>query len=158
MQGKKKITPRLFVNFNIADLIPEDNFYRVLKNKLDLGFIYKQTKTCYSHTGKPSLDPVVFFKILLVGYLENLCSDRALERMVDMRIDLKYFIDYDIDERAPDHSTICKTRKRIPLEIFESVFNHILGLCVEAGLVGGKTQSFDTAYINANASLNKMAR
>jgi IS5 family transposase len=138
-----------------------------LKGKLDLRFIYKLTKDCYSHTGKPSLDPVVFFKLVIVGYLENICSDRALERMVDMRIDLKYFLDYDLDERAPDHSTICKTRQRIGVEIFEAVFNHILGLCaclpkprrrqVEAGLVSGKTQSFDTAYVNANASLDRMA-
>jgi transposase len=156
MQGKKKFTPRLFVNFNIADLIPADNFYRVLKDKLDLRFIYKLTKDCYSHTGKPSLDPVVFFKTVISGYLENICSDRALERMIDMRIDLKYFMNYDIDERAPDHSTICKTRQRIPVEVFESVFNHVLQLCVESGLVSGKTQSFDTAYINANASLDRM--
>ncbi len=104
--------------------------------------------------GRPSLDPAVFFKIVLVGYLENLCSDRALERMINMRFDLRFFIDYDIDENVPDHSTICKTRQRIPAEVFDDVFNHILALYIQNGLVDGKIQAIDSAYINANASID----
>ena len=156
MQGKKYFSPKLFVNFRLPDQIPDDNFYKVLKDRLDLCFVYKSTKEVYSHTGRPSLDPVVFFKVLLVGYLENICSDRALERLFQLRLDLLYFIDHDIGESVPDHSTICKTRKRIPKSVFEEVFNHILKLCVEANLVSGKIQSIDSAYINANASLDKM--
>jgi len=156
MQGHKKFTPKLFFNFCLPDHIPEDNFYKVLKKELDLSFIYKSTKGLYSHTGKPSIDPVVFFKCLLIGYLENICSDRALERAIKLRLDLLYFIDHDIGEAPPDHSTICKTRKRMPTEIFEEVFNHILKLCVQSGLVKGSIQSIDTAYINANASIDKM--
>jgi transposase len=156
MQGKKKNPPKLFYNFSLEEYIPADNFYRILKEHLDLSFVYKETKTYYSHTGRPSLDPVVFFKCMLAGYLENICSDRALERMVQMRLDLKYFIGHDLDDPAPDHSTFCKTRKRLPVEVFEKVFNSILMKCVEAGMVQGKTQSFDTAYINANASLDRM--
>ena len=157
MLGKKKYEPKLFVNFYLPDVIPSENFYKILKSKLDLGFVYKLTKEVYSHTGKPSIDPVVFFKMLLVGYLENVCSDRALERLFQLRLDLLYFIDHDVMERVPDHSTICKTRKRIPTEVFDAVFNHILGMCVKSGMVGGKIQSIDTAYINANASLDRMA-
>jgi len=156
MQGSKKFTPKLFLNFRLPDHIPDDNFYKVLKNHLNLNFIYQKTKEVYSHTGRPSLDPVVFFKCLLIGYFENICSDRALERIISLRLDLLYFIDHDIGERPPDHSTICKTRKRIPVEVFEEVFNHILYLCIEAGLVKGKIQSIDSAYINANAGLDKM--
>ena len=69
-----------------------------------------------------------------------------------MRIDLLYFIDHDLEERVPDHSTLCKTRQLIPVEIFQKVFDHILGLCVHSGMVNGKIQAIDTAYINANAS------
>ncbi len=157
MQGKKNFTPKLFVNFRLPDHIPDDNFYKVLKDKLDLRFVYKSTELVYSKTGRPSLDPVVFFKMLLVGYLENICSDRALERVFQLRLDLLYFIDHDLEDPVPDHSTICKARKRIPKEVFEEVFNHILKLCVSSGLVGGKIQSIDSAYINANASLDRMA-
>jgi len=114
MQGKKKNPPKLFYNFSLEEYIPKDNFYRILRKNLDLHFIYKETEQYYSHTGRPGLDSVVFFKCLLIGYLENICSDRALERMLQMRLDLKYLIGYDLDEPAPDHSTICKTRQRIP--------------------------------------------
>ncbi len=123
MQGHKKFTPKLFLNFCLPDHIPDDNFYKVLKEHSDLSFVYKSTKELYSHTGKPSIDPVVFFKCLLIGYLENICFDRALERAIKLRLDLLYFIDHDIGESPPDHSTICKTRKRIPTEVFEEVFN-----------------------------------
>lgn len=95
--------------------------------------------------------------MLLVGYLENICTDRALERLFQLRLDLLYFIDHDIGDRVPDHSTICKTRKRIPKEVFDKVFDHILKLCIDAGLVGGHTQSIDSAYIDANASIDRMA-
>jgi transposase len=155
-QGKKSFQPKMFFNFYLPDQIPDDNFYKVLKKHLDLRFIYSETKDIYSHTGRPSLDPVVFFKCLLIGYLENICSDRALEKAIQLRLDLLYFIDHDIGEAPPDHSTICKTRKRIPTDVFEKVFNHVLGLCISAGLVKGDIQSIDTAYINANASLDKM--
>lgn len=156
MQGNKKFRPKLFTNFRLDQFVPNDNFYKILKYKLDLSFIYTSTKKVYSHTGRPGLDPVVFFKMLLVGYIENCPTDRGLERLFQMRMDLRYFIDHDVDETIPDHSTICKTRKRIPQEIFTEVFNHILGLCVKAGMVGGDTQSIDSAYIDANASIDNM--
>ena len=156
MQGSKDFSPKMFINFCLADHIPQDNFYRVLKGLLDLRFIRKKTQFLYSKTGRPSIDPVVFFKCLLIGYFENICSDRALERQINMRLDLRFFIDHDIDEQIPDHSSFCRIRKRIPLELFEDVFNHILKLCIDNGLVQGKVQSIDSAFINANASLDRM--
>lgn len=156
MQGKKNFKPRLFANFRLDEFVPDNNFYKILKSELDLDFIYKSTKSVYSHTGRPGLDPVVFFKMILAGYLENCPTDRGLERLFQMRMDLRYFIDHDIDESIPDHSTICKTRKRIPQEIFSEVFQHILSLCVQQGMVDGTTQSIDSAYIDANASLDNM--
>ena len=156
MQGKKNFTPKLFVNFRLDEAVPDDNFYKILKKNLDLNFIYKETESVYSHTGRPGLDPVVFFKMLLVGYFENVCTDRALERLFKLRLDLLFFIDHDLGDPVPDHSTICKTRKRIPREVFDKVFTHILKMCVDAGLVSGNTQSIDSAYINANASLDRM--
>ena len=94
--------------------------------------------------------------MLLVGYLENICTDRKLEREFQNRLDLRFFIDHDLDEKILDHSTICKTRKRIPHEVFDKVFDHILKMCVDAGMVQGTTQSIDSAYINANASLDNL--
>jgi len=156
MQGMKKLQFKVFYDFNLGDFIDENNFYRVLDNHLDLSFVYELTKPYYSHTGQPGLDPVVFFKCLLIAYLENIAFDRALERQINMRMDLRYFLHYDIDEKVPDHSTLCKTRKRIPTHVFEEVFNYILKECVKSGLVKGDIQSIDSAYINANASLDRM--
>ena len=97
MQGSKNFQAKMFINFRLDEHIPNDNFYRILKGLLDLSFIKKKTQFCYaSKMGRPSVDPVVFFIIVLCGYLENICSDRALERMIDMRLDLRFFIDYDI--------------------------------------------------------------
>ena len=66
--GLQKFTPKLFVNFRLDEAVPDDNFYKILKKNLDLNFIYEETKSVYSHTGRPGIDPVVFFKMLLVGY------------------------------------------------------------------------------------------
>ncbi len=74
MEGKRKYNPKLFVSFSLDEQIPADNYYRLLKQKLDLNFVYKETEPVCAHTDRPGIDPVVFFKILLVGYLENFLS------------------------------------------------------------------------------------
>lgn len=76
MQGKKKFTPKLFYQVSLEDLVPEDNFYRKLQTVLDLRFLYKKTEKYYGSEGQESIDPVVFFKFCLVGYLNNIISDK----------------------------------------------------------------------------------
>ncbi len=76
MQGKKHLSEKLFLSFQLSQRVPADNFYRRLKDQLDLQFVYKSTKKYYGTEGQQSIDPVVFFKLILVGYLENLNSDR----------------------------------------------------------------------------------
>ena len=78
MQGKKQYAEKLFTTFQLSDHIPADNFYRRLKEGLDLGWLYKSTRKYYGSEGQASIDPVVFFKLILVGYLENLNSDRRI--------------------------------------------------------------------------------
>ena len=80
MQGRKKFTPQLFYDLSLDGLVPEDNFYRRVNQELDLHFLYKSTSKYYGSEGQQSIDPVVFFKLLLVGYLNNINSDRALMR------------------------------------------------------------------------------
>ena len=72
MQGKKNYHEKLFNNFQLSERVPEDNFYRRLKSELDLRFLYPLTDCYYGKEGQKSIDPVVFFKLILVGYLENL--------------------------------------------------------------------------------------
>jgi len=110
----------------------------------------------YGRKGLKSIDPTVFFRLMLIGYLENIISDRQLIEHVGMRMDLLLFIDYDIDEPLPWHSTISRTRNLLPNAIFEEAFEMVLEMCVESGLVAGHTQAVDSADIKANASLDSL--
>jgi len=146
----------LFNSFSLADHIPEDNFYRRLKQVLDLDFLYKETEDYYGSCGRKGLDPTVFMKLCLVGYLENIISDRHLVRHSAMRLDILFFIDYDIDEQLPWHSTISRTRELLPGIVFQQLFEKVLSLCVNKGMVGGKNQAIDSAPVKANASMESL--
>lgn len=156
MQGKKQYQEKLFLSFQLSDRVPETNFYRKLKKILDLSFLYKVTEDYYGKEGQKSIDPIVFFKICLVGYLENIISDRKLVDFSSMRLDVLFFIGYDIDEELPWHSTISRTRQVFPESVFEQVFNKILQMCVEKGMVSGKIQTIDSAPVKANASMDSL--
>lgn len=156
MQGKKVYEEKLFTNFQLSHRIPENNFYRRLKDALCLKFLYKETKQYYGDCGQKSIDPIVFFKLCLIGYLENITSDRKLIEQCGLRLDILYFLDYDVDEELPWHSTISRTRQLFPESIFEQVFNKVLKLCIEKGMVSGHTQVVDSALIKANASMSSM--
>jgi len=156
MQGKKDYQEKLFASFQLSERIPKDNFYRRLKGALDLDFLYPLTRGHYGNSGQKSIDPVVFFKLCLVGYLENIISDRHLIAHCSMRLDILYFIGYDIDEELPRHSTISRTRQLFPEAVFEEVFPKVLALCVEKGMVIGHTQAIDSAPVKANASMDTL--
>ncbi|MEX0273636.1 MAG: transposase, partial [Flavobacteriaceae bacterium] len=156
MQGKKDYQEKLFTDFRLSDCVPEGNFYRRLKGALDLDFLYRSTKGFYGSSGQKSIDPVVFFKLCLVGYLENIVSDRRLIAHCGMRLDILYFLGYGIDEELPWHSTISRTRQLFPEDVFEEVFTKVFSLCVESGLVSGHTQVMDSAPVKANASMGSL--
>ena len=119
MQGKKHISEKLFFSFQLSDRVPVDNFYRCLKQELDIRVFYKSTAGYYGSEGQQSIDPVVFLKLLLVGYIENLNSDRKIIAHSKMRLDILYFPGYDIDEELPWHSTISRTRQLYGEEVFK---------------------------------------
>lgn len=156
MQGKKIQQERLFINFQLSEYIPADNFYRQLGQILDLRFLYKSTADYYGSEGQKSIDPVVFMKLMLVGYLENLTSDRRIIRTSRMRMDILFFLGYDLDEEFPWHSTLSRTRKLYGEDQFVALFKQVLKLCVDHGLMCGKRQAVDSALIRANASMSKM--
>ncbi|MGI4899774.1 MAG: transposase [Janthinobacterium lividum] len=139
MQGRKDYTEKLFMSFQLSNHVPKENFYRRLSETLDLSFLYKDTKELYGKTGNPSTRPVVFFKLLLIGYLENITSDRKLVEHCAMRMDVLYFLGFNIDEELPWHSTISRTRQLYPIALFETLFNKVFTLSVGAGMVLGHT-------------------
>jgi len=129
MQGKKQYQEKLFTNFQLSDRVPADNMYRKLKEILDLNFLYTATAKYYGKEGQKSIDPIVFFKLILVGYLENQPSDRRIVHMASMRLDILYFIGYDIDEELPWHSTLSRTRQLYDEDVFNQLFKQVLKQC-----------------------------
>jgi transposase len=156
MQGKKQYTEQLFKSFQLSERIPEDNFYRRLKDLLNLQWLYKETKKYYGSEGQQSIDPIVFFKLILIGYLENLGSDRRIINTVGMRMDMLYFIGYDIDESLPWHSTLSRTRQLYGESLFKQLFKQVLKECIEKGMVAGRRQAMDSAPVKANASMDSL--
>lgn len=158
MQGIKQRTSKLFYQFSLQEHVSADHPLRRIDQELDLRFLYKQTRGYYGSEGQKSIDPVVFFKICLVGYFQNITSDRALLRYCNDSLSARWFIGYDIDQPLPVHSTLSRTRALFSEQIYEQVFIRILGLCVDAGLVEGARQVVDSALVKANAHIGSMQR
>ena len=156
MQGKKNYSEKLFKQFQLSDRVPADNFYRRLKEMLELRWVYKATKNYYGTEGQQSIDPVVFFKLMLIGYLENLGSDRRIINTVSLRLDMLFFVGYDIDEPLPWHSTLSRTRQLYGEELFKDFFKQVLKQCIDKGMVAGRRQVMDSVAVKANASMDSL--
>lgn len=156
MQGKKDFTPKLFHSIDLQGLVPENNFYRRLNKALDLHWLYKATVKYYGTEGQESIDPVVFFKICLIGYLNGIHSDRRLIDYCRDSLSIRLFLGYDIDEELPWHSTISRTRHLYSEEEFRELFEKVFSLCAGSGMVSGKTQAIDGALLKANASKDSL--
>lgn len=156
MQGKKSYQEKLFIQFRLSDYVPADNIYRRLKDILKLKFLYQATAAYYGKEGQKSIDPMVFMKLMLVGYIENITSDRGIIAISSMRMDIFYFLGYDLGESLPCHSTLSRTRNLYGEEQFVALFKQILKLCIDEGLISGKRQAVDSALIKANASKSSM--
>ena len=158
-QGKKPVAaPSLFIPSGEPYAhIPQRHFYEQLETLIDLTFVRELTASLYAEKlGRPSLDPVVFFKCMLVAFFENIVADRALEfRLADSLVIRKY-LGYGLDERTPDESTLRKTRQRLPEETFRLVFMRVLAQCAQRGLVSGRALGMDSTTVDANASMDSL--
>ena len=152
----KQFPDRVVLRFRLLERVPRHNLYRQLAELLDWEFLYQQTQGLYRHTDQPSLDPVVFFKLVLVGRLENLVSDRRLVEHCALRLDILYFLGYEINEDLPWHSTISRTHQLYPAAVFEHLFDQVFAHCLAAGLVVGQTHAIDSAPVKANAPLDSL--
>ena len=156
MQGQKHFHDKVSTHFRLSERVPKHHFYRRLRDLLDWEFLRLQTRPVYSHTGQPSLDPVVFLKLVLVGCLENSASDRRLIEQCALRLDILTFLGDEVDEDLPWHSTISRTRQLYPAAVFEHLFDQVFRQCVRVGLVAGDTQVVDSAPVKAAASLDRL--
>src|SRR3954469_23221034 len=145
-------------NISLEELVPKDNFYRRLEGTLDLSFVRELVAERYAaSSGRPSVDPLVFFRLQLVMFFEDICSERQLMKVAADRLSIRWFLGYDLNEALPDHSSLTKIRKHYGLEIFRRFFEEIVELCVEAGFVWGEELYFDSTKVQANAAVDSLA-
>jgi transposase len=156
MMGIKARVFHPMVNVTLDDLVPQDHFYRHVERSLDLSFVRGLVRHLYAATGRPSIDPVVFFKLHLVMFFEGMRSERQLERVGADRLSVRWYLGYDFDEPLPDHSSMTRIRDRFGIEIFRQFFEQIVDWCQQEGLVWGKELYADATLVEADADRDKM--
>ncbi|MBC7829932.1 MAG: IS1182 family transposase [Chitinophagaceae bacterium] len=146
----------MLYTITLEQLVPKDNYYRRLQSVLDLRWLYKATTSYYGTEGQESIDPVVFFKMCLIGYINNITSDRKLVEYCADSLGIRLFLGYDIDEPLPWHSTISRSRQLYGEEVFKQLFEQVFEKCIQSGMVAGHTQALDGAFLKANASKDSL--
>src|SRR5215207_1330276 len=144
------------VTVSLEELVPTHHFYRHLDAALDLAFVREWVADCYAERGRPSIDPVIFFKLQLIMFFEDLRSERRLIETASLHLAHRWYLGYGLDEPLPDHSSLTRIRQRLGLAIFQRFFEHVVDLCRQAGLVWGRELFFDATKIRANAALNSV--
>lgn len=156
MMGTKERAFAKLTAVSLEELVPQDHFYRHLEQKLDLSFVREFVQEAYANQGRPSIDPVVFFKLQLVMFCENIRSERQLVRQAADRISVRWYLGYDLDEPLPDHSSLSRIRARYGLDVFRRFFDAIVEQCRQAHLVWGKELYIDSTQVNANAAMDSL--
>ncbi len=131
MMGSKE---RRFVpleRITLEQLVPQDHFYRQVERTLDLSFVRELVAPFYAAGGRPSVDPVVFFKLQLVMFFERIHFERQLMRDAADRLSVRWYLGYDLDEALPDHSSLTKIRERYGLETFRRFFDAIVAISAQ---------------------------
>jgi transposase len=157
MQGdKQQEQDDLFYYGTLDGLVPQDDPYRRLDGLLDLDWLRRDTRSLYAYGGRPSIDPIVIAKLLLIAYLQGITSERELMRQVQVNLAYRRFLHYSLSARLPDHSSLTRSRQRLGEVTVRRMFEYVLQLCIDAGLVGGDLETVDSTFVQANASLSSL--
>src|SRR5215831_18064067 len=154
MMGSHWRSETLFYYFRLEDQVPENHLLRLIDRYINLDFIRAKLKDSYSDTGRPSIDPELLLRKLLIGYLYGVTSERKLVEELRMHLAWRWFTRLGFDEEIPHHSTFSKNRhgRFQESKLFEQLFEQIVRQCVEVGLVRGKHLSVDGSFVEANAA------
>jgi transposase len=154
MMGEQQRTESLFYYFRLEDQIPDDHLLRLLDQHIDFSFVRERLRKFYSSTGRPSIDPEVLLRLLLVGYLYGITSERRLLEEVRMHLAYRWFSRLGFEQEVPDHSTFSKNRhgRFRQSDVFRKVFEEIVRRCLEAGLIEGRNLAVDGTLVGADAS------
>ena len=154
MMGQQSRTESLFYYFRLEEQIPTDHLLRMIDSHVDFSFVREELKDFYSPTGRPSIDPEVLLRLLLVGYLYGITSERRLMEEVRMHLAYRWFTRLGFEQELPEHSTFSKNRhgRFRQSGVFRKVFEEIVRRCLEAGLVEGRNLVVDGTLVGADAS------
>src|SRR5712692_9351092 len=144
----------LFYYFRLEDQVPETHLLRLIERHISFAFVRERLKRSYSETGRPSIDPELLLRILLIGYLYGITSERKLVEELRMHLAWRWFTGLGFDQEIPHHSTFSKNRhgRFQESKLFEQLFEEIVARCLEVGLVQGDNLSVDGSFVEANAS------
>jgi len=145
----------------LSDLIPKGHLLRKIAKAIEFDFIYEKVKDLYcADNGRPAVDPVVLFKMLFIGYLFGIRSERQLIRDIEVNVAYRWFLGFDLTQKVPDASTISQNRRRRfnQSAICQEIFDEIVFQAIKRGLVDGKTLYTDSTHLKANANKNKFKR
>jgi transposase len=153
MMGQQPRTDSLFYCFRLEDQIPDDHLLKRLDRLIDFGFVRERLRDTYSAIGRPSIDPQVLLRLLPVGYLYGITSERRLMEEVRMHLAFRQFSRLGFEREIPDPSTFSKNRhgRFRGVGVFLEVFEEIVRRCLEVGLVEGKRLTVDGTMETANA-------
>jgi transposase len=145
---------QFFYSFRLDEAVPEDHPVREIAAVLDLSWVHCELASYYPNLGRPSIDPALMIRMLVVGYVFGIRSERALCREVAVNLAYRWFCGLSIEDRVPDHSTFSHARNERFRDsgIFRSVFERVVGACIAAGLVGGEGFAVDASLIVADAN------
>jgi transposase len=154
MMGQHDRSEALFYYFRLEDQVPETHLLRLIEKHISFAFVREKLKASYSDTGRPSIDPELLLRILLIGYLYGITSERKLVEELRMHLTWRWFTGLGFDQEIPHHSTFSKNRhgRFQESKLFEELFEQIVKQCVEVGLVQGKHLSVDGSFVEANAA------
>jgi transposase len=154
MMGQHSRSEALFYYFRLEDQVPETHLLRLIEKHISFAFVRERLKASYSDTGRPSIDPELLLRILLIGYLYGVTSERKLVEELRMHLAWRWFTGLGFDQEIPHHSTFSKNRhgRFQESKLFEELFEQIVRQCVEVGLVQGEHLSVDGSFVEANAA------
>ncbi len=145
---------RFFYSFGLDEAVPNDHPVREVASVLDLSWVHSELAPYYSRLGRPSIDPVLMIRMLIIGYVFAIRSERGLCRDVQVNLAYRWFCGLSIEDKVPDHSAFSRARNERfrSSGIFRSVFERVVGTCIAAGLVGGEGFAVDASLIVADAN------
>jgi transposase len=145
---------QLFYEFRLDEVVPDDHLVRQIQGLLDLSWVYAELSPYYSEIGRPSIDPVLMIRMLIIGYVFAIRSERQICREVQVNLAYRWFCELGLEDAIPDHSAFSRARNERFREsdIFRRVFERVVGSCIGAGLVGGEGFAVDASLIEADAN------